>query len=183
MQECLKFPHDGNIVKSIGKKYRKIKEKQIWRLYLHDHILCLWRRKKLAIPTYLKISHLKIKYKYGSFLSFAFSCHWPSRDIVKAATVRSSSLRAGSKSNCFASVLTCYEPKQTEKFPWRKEPLSCKQGIKASADSIYPNPCLLVSLKNLPTRTVWETSQSVTYQSRSPEILAKALTEERRPKP
>lgn len=67
----------------------------------------------------LKISRLNIIYKCGSFLSFAFSCLWLGRDASQAAAVLppSSSLRGGSKSSCSALVLTCSEPKQTEKLP------------------------------------------------------------------
>lgn len=104
----------------------------------YENCICMitysvYEGERLAILTYLKISHLKIKYKCGSFLSFAFSCHWPGRETrqsVKAATVPSSSLRRGSNTNCFAFVLTCYEPKQTAKFSLRREPLSCKQGSR-----------------------------------------------------
>lgn len=82
---------------------------------------------------------------------------------------------------CFCSSLL--RTKANRKVPLKERTSKLRAGIKASADSVYPNPCLLDSLKNLPTRTVWETSQSVTYQSCSPEILAKALTEEQRLKP
>lgn len=47
-------------------------------------------------------------------------------------------------------------PNQTKangKAPLKERISKLRAGIKASADSIYPNPCLLFSLKNPPMRT------------------------------
>lgn len=133
--------------------YRKIKEKQIWKLYLHDHILCLWkRRKRLAILTYLKLSHLKMKYKCGSFLSFAFSCHYAGRDTRRGCSSTCRLLPSEEEQQRLLALFSCLvQTKANRQVPLKERTSKLQAGSKASADLAF----IQIHVCSFPVRARW----------------------------